>query len=508
MSISPLQVCLPPMGEGVTEARLNSWCKKPGEWVTKEEILVEVSTDKLDAEIPAPFAGHLVQIISQPGESVQIGQPIALLSPELPTSLPSSSPSLSPSPEPEKALTNKTTPSAYVRSKAADAGGSSWGSASSPPSTSTHHPSTPETSKPTHSSSETSTCEPTAHRTVGSDHTGHQQKPYFSPYVRYKARELGISLTKLADLQGSGRNGRLTAADLCSLTSLTSETQVSSEVSCHTGTHRGTLSETRSETLSSPPLLSSTAAVPLSSLRKAISRSVAHSYALAPHASVSSEIPLTVIKNLRSSSSCASTPSTPPHSFSVYILYALAKVLKRHPLMRASIKENHKVQWHQDTHIGCAVALDGAPGESGVLIPVIRHCDTLSLSEISDRLRDLVERARHRTLRLDETSGGTFTFTNPGMFGCERSSAIIQQPEVAILSMGSIKHRYEPVFDDGTPPTDDLIEAQAITHWRRILYADFTLTFDHRLIDGKEGAVFLSDFARILSHPGNFVVPH
>ena len=434
-------VRLPSLGEGVLEAKLRAWCKNPGQWVEEEEPLLEISTDKLDAEIPAPESGYLVKVCKGAGEKIVEGELVGYLSSQNGQSL-----------EFEE-LKNPAPPTLDhpgIVEKSPEPLG------------------TPKKARPTHPSPQ--------EEVLG-------QEPYFSPYVRWLAQQRGISLAELKTLPGRGLGGRFTGEDL--------------EIWLHG--RDGHQQKTSVETpLHNPSGFSQ----PLPALRLGIARGVAHSIATIPHASVSCEVELNTVLSLRS----ADVNSAP--SLSVYFLYALAQVLKKHPLLRASL-EGEEVVWKKEIHIGCAVALEAEESAGvavgGVVVPVIRDVDQRDLKQLAAVLEDLVQRARAHSLSLAETQGGVFTFTNPGMFGSERSQAIIRWPEVAILSTGAMKMRLEPVLVHGDDySSEEVIPVEAVGGWRKKYFADFTLTFDHRLLDGKEASLFLRDLKNFLQEKTSF----
>ena len=432
-------VCLPSLGEGVQEAQLRSWCKDLGQWVECEEPLLEISTDKVDAEVPAPTAGYLVRICKDAGQKVKVGELLAYLS-------------------------------SAAAKKEEEQGGGAEERASAEAEAASSDEDEGESFKQADGSAQP-----------------HEQRPYLSPYVRLLAQQHNIDLRQLSVLNGRGQDGRVTAEDVeIWLQGRSSSAPIARSNPSAVSEQEGSKRE------------------PLSPLRRTIARGVVHSVATAPHASVSCEVSLQRVVAIRSQGGGEGSQQKP--SVTAFFLYALSRALKKHPLLRASVMGD-EVIWHQNVHLGCAVALEGQKlGSGGVVVPVIRHADTLSLEGLSCALKDVVRRVRCGTLKIEETRGGTFTFTNPGMFGPERSQALIQQPQVAILSAGAMKSRFVPVFKSqettAKAAVDELMPCSALMGWRRCAYADLTLTFDHRLIDGKEGSLFLRDIKQLIEQGG------
>ena len=434
---SVIEVLLPSMGEGVAEATVVKWLKKPGEAVNKDEPLLEVSTDKVDTEIPAPASGTLLKTNALEGATVEVNQTIGWIGPKdakVPDSI-----------EPSRATTKS--PAVKTTANNKNAGGL-------PAASSTARQAMP---------------------TAGyfNDHAITQRS---SPLVRKIARDLGIDLRRVA---GSGLNGRITKNDI-------------EAWQRNPSVHLPAISE------SEKPLLAGLATnhangvealegVPvrrekMNKMRRLIAEHMVESIRVSPHVTTVFEIDLQNVVNIREKNKKTFTER---HGFNLtytpFLIRAAVEAIKKFPIVNVSV-DGDDILWKDQINIGCAVAL-GAEGGGGLIVPVIKNAETKNLLAICKSLNDLASRARAKKLLPEEVVGGTFSVTNPGGWGSITSNPIINQPQVAMLGIGAIIKR--PVVT----ANDQIVI-------RPVMMA--SLTFDHRVIDGEGGAMWLAEYKKIL----------
>jgi 2-oxoglutarate dehydrogenase E2 component (dihydrolipoamide succinyltransferase) len=440
------EVLLPLMGEGVTEASLVKWLKKPGEKITKGEPLVEVSTDKVDTEIPSPVDGFVIGTFADEGTTVAVN---ALLA------------QIGTTPDAKASPIAKATPQDTKTSPA------------------------PTLSQPTSSPTRS-----LAHAESGSNGV-HQQEPHgevgangrklrSSPLVRKLAKERGVDLSQVA---GTGLGGRITRRDLEAFvpklggfaTSSVSKDFVGSIPGVAAHLEYGRLStkvvEGR-ETLEGVPVRREK----MTKMRALIAEHMVRSVRTSPHVTTVFEIDMHRAETLRARvKQSFQAKEGFGLTYTAIFAYLASQAIKRHPIVNVSI-DGEDILWKDQINLGVAVAID-----SGLIVPVIRNAGELNLTGMARRLNDIVSRARSKKLVPDDVQGGTFTVTNPGMFGSLVSSPIINQPQVAILSIGAILKR--PVV------IHDMIAVRPLVQ--------VGLTFDHRVVDGEGGARFLATFKEL-----------
>jgi 2-oxoglutarate dehydrogenase E2 component (dihydrolipoamide succinyltransferase) len=414
-------VLMPQMGESVAEGTIVRWIKKVGDTVDKDEPLFEISTDKVDAEIPAPAAGTLVDIKVKEGDTVAVNTVVAVIGresdvvTEVATSRSTSDATAAPVPvaaQPSR-----------VEAIARDV--------------------TDLTAEP---------------RRAGAPGIIERRRTRSSPVVRRIASEHSIDISRLT---GSGISGRVTRRDIEGLVRQ----------------HRGPLSRQ----VPGPPPYAPGDKVrieKMSVMRKKIAEHMRMSVQTSPHVYSTYEIDFSRLDALRLKHKARYERAGTRLTYTVFIARATAEAIRECPFANASIDDDNVV-YKDDINLGIAVAL-----EQGLIVPVIRHADRLSIMELSRAIQDLADRARTKQLKVDEVQGGTFTITNPGIFGAAFGFPIISQPQVAILAVGSVEKRAVVVGD------------QVVA--RPMCY--MTLGHDHRLIDGAEGARFLRALKTRLEH--------
>ena len=417
-----IEVVMPQMGESIFEGTITKWLKKVGDAVEKDEPLFEISTDKVDAEIPSPVAGVLSEIRAEEGATVQINTVVAV-----------------------------------IGGTGAPGGG-------------TAAPGTPVPATPVSVPGPAAETFAAAQAPVVESANGEQLRS--SPLVRRIAKENNLDLGRVA---GSGSAGRITKEDVLKYLS-------------ERGPGSTSVPSTASAKLvaaAAPPAPVSTlpgTVAPLSRMRAIIAERMVESVAVSPHVYSVYKIDMTRIVRLRERER---TRFEQKHgvklTFMPFIAAAAVEALRRHPIVNASLKDG-AIYYHQNINLGIAVAL-----EWGLIVPVVKQAETLSFLQLAHSMADLAERARTKKLKPEEATGSTFTLTNAGVFGGEFGTPIINQPESAILAIGGLKKEAVVMTDaDG----NDAIAIRAMQ--------SYCLGFDHRIIDGADGGKFMSLFKRVL----------
>lgn len=439
------EVLMPLMGEGVHEATLTNWLVKEGEKIDKDRPLLELSTDKVDTEIPSPASGFLARILVPTGTVVKVGQLLAQISESATADLgaaPSASKGAAPS-------ASKGAASAASKGTAPAASKSAEGRS----------------------------------KTVESDarQNGGVEGPMrSSPLVRKMAKEQGIDLSQV---KGSGMHGRITKRDILDFSEApqpaleVAPTAALAPVPASVPTeHRVKTSVIDGvECLEGVPVKRET----MSRMRQLIADHMVESVRVAPHVTTVFEMDLHRIWQLREKHKHAFEKQEGfKLTLTPFFIHAAVQAIKKHPIINTSVDGND-ILWKKDINIGCAVAL-----ENGLIVPVIKQAGDLSLHGIARRLNDLVVRARSKKLKADDVQGGTFTITNPGGWGSITSNPIINQPQVAILGIGAAVKR--PVV------VNEMIAIRPMMM--------MSLTFDHRVIDGEGGAKYLATLKNIIEN--------
>jgi len=432
------EVVMPQMGESIFEGTITKWMKKVGDVVEKDETLFEISTDKVDAEIPSPVAGVLSEIRAEVGATVQINTVVAVIGGNEPQGIGN-----------REQGTGTEKQGQGTRDKGL---GETVGipAVSELPEAAVGEP------------------EVTAIVNDGSPVRS-------SPLVRRIARENKLDLGRVAStVRGSGAGGRITKDDVLGYLSKYGPGGVA-PVSA------AAAKPADAAPAQAPSTLPGTV-VPLSRMRAIIADRMVESVAIAPHVYSVYKVDMTRIVRLRERErSRFEQKHGVKLTFMPFIAAAAVEALRRHPIVNSSLKDG-LISYHQNIHLGIAVAL-----EWGLIVPVVRQAETLSFVELARTMADLAERARAKKLKPEEASGSTFTLTNSGVFGGEFGTPIINQPESAILAIGGLKK--EPVVITDAEGSD----AIAIRAMQ-----SYCLGFDHRLIDGADGGKFMSLFKRVL----------
>jgi pyruvate dehydrogenase E2 component (dihydrolipoamide acetyltransferase) len=435
----PTAVKMPALGESVTEGTVTRWLKQVGDRIDADEPLVEISTDKVDTEIPSPVAGILLEIKAAEDDVVPVGGDLALIGAEGAAPPPAASAQATPAP-------TQSAPSASAPSAA-------------PPAEKPPAPKSPEPAPRSQPARAPSTPAPAASE-AGS--AGEPDNGYVTPLVRKLASQHGVDL---ATLVGTGVGGRIRKQDVLEAAEK-AKTPVPQEApAAPAAPERGEPSPLRGRTEK------------LSRLRAVIAKRMVESLQTSAQLSTVVEVDVTRIAKLRDQAKTEfQARNGVKLSFLPFFALATVEALRVHPMLNASLDvEAGTVTYHDAEHLGIAVDT-----ERGLVVPVIRDAGDLNLAGLSKRIADLAERTRTNKISPDDLQGGTFTLTNTGSRGALFDTPIINQPQVGILGTGSVVRR-AVVVDDA-----DLGEIIAT---RSMVY--LSLTYDHRLVDGADAARFL-----------------
>ena len=426
-------VVMPQMGESIAEATILKWHRQVGETIAKDETLYEISTDKVDAEIPAPAAGTLIEILVEVNVTVPVGTVVARIG---------------------------------AASEKPAGGGPSATLATPVPAAAA------PLAAPVHSMS-----------TEDENSLEGRLRTKSSPLVREMAKQQGIDLAKVA---GSGQAGRVTKEDLEAYLAKGPTPAAPASIAPSLPAVHDPSAPTMGLTpaLAVPPMATAPTFAagervkvePMSRMRKIIADNMVASRRTSAHVYTVFEIDMTHVAQLRNKHKQAfESQFGTKLSFMPFVMMAACKALRAYPVANTSI-DGDNVIYKQDINLGIAVSLDW-----GLIVPVIKNADMMNLGGLARSLNDLAERARSKQLKPDEISGGTFTITNPGVYGDTFGLPIINQPQVAIQGVGAIVKR--PVVITGPDGTDFI----AI---RQIMFS--SLGFDHRIIDGATGDLFMA----------------
>lgn len=413
----PTDVLMPQMGESVAEGTVTKWLKKVGESVGKDEPLFEISTEKVDAEIPSPVAGVLTKILVPEGQTVTVRSVVAQLEPAAPeeaTPQPSA-----PGARPSAAGAPETLPTAP---------------AAAPPGTTERE----EEAAPVRT----------------------------SPLVRRLAKEQGVDLNRV---EGTGPGGRITKEDLLAYIEKQKAPPSVAEEELVAGAApaAGPGPATREEIL------------PMSLMRKRIAEHMVLSRRTSAHVTTVFQVDLTrVAEAYQKGKERFERQENTRLSYTPFFVRAVLDALKRFPILNSSVSGDNIV-FKKDIHMGIAVALEG-----GLIVPVIHDADKKSFRGLTRAIHDLAERARSKKLTVAEVQGGTFTITNPGVYGSLFATPIINQPQVGIVGVGTVYQA--PVV------IQDAIAIRPVVH--------LSLSYDHRIIDGAVADQFLAAVKRYLEN--------
>ena len=462
----PTPVVMPQMGESIAEGTIVRWIKKVGDSVDRDEPLFEISTDKVDAEIPSPAAGILTEITVKEGETVAVNSVVATIGQEGETVAAKRHAAVAPRRGAEKAAAS-TQPQPDGSSTAAPAVTVSAATGGSP--------------KGRANGTESAAERPAESVTEPSKDEVRRQKS--SPLVRRIAKEHDVDIRQIA---GSGIGGRVTKHDILDFIDSGSATRESgfgtqggeptpgdSGVESRAPGSRAPDPGSRGPDPESrgPDPQSRVQIQPLSVMRKKIAEHMILSRRTSAHVHSVFHVNFSTVEKIRQQKKAEYERAGAKLTYMAFIAKAVIDALRRHPIINASL-DGDNIIYKKDIHLGVAVAL-----ESGLIVPVIKNADERNILGLSRAIADVAERARAKQLKPDEVHGGTFTITNPGQFGAQFGMPIINQPQVAILGIGTIEKR--PIV------VDDAIAIRPMAY--------LTLGYDHRLVDGAVADQFMSD---------------
>jgi len=438
-----VDVLMPQMGESIAEGTLSKWLKKVGDEVKRDEPLFEISTDKVDAEIPAPNAGVLAEIKVQEGQTVPVQTLVAVI-------------------ETDKAAASTVPPVAAAAQRAPAAPGGSVSAAPPPP------PAAPPVPRPS------SPVSPPP-KGDGAETADERLRRKSTPLVRKIAAEHQVDITTIP---GTGFAGRVTKQDILGF--------IERGVPMPTPAPAGIAP--RSPLPSVGPVAHPVVepwpgdrVEPFSKIRKITADHMIMSRRISAHVTSFFEVDYSRVAELRRKHKAAYAERGVNLTYLAFITKACAEQLRKHPVVNAAVSGD-SIIYRGDVNIGIAVAL-----EWGLIVPVVKRADELSLGGLARAINDLGERARAKKLSPDEIQRGTFTITNPGVFGSYAGAPIINQPQVAILGVGAIEKRPKVVtLPDGT----DTIAIRTM--------GMVSMSYDHRVVDGADADRFLADVKRAL----------
>ncbi|MCH8304246.1 MAG: 2-oxo acid dehydrogenase subunit E2 [Candidatus Marinimicrobia bacterium] len=471
-----IDMVMPKLGESIAEATVIKWLKQPGDRVEEDGVVLEISTDKVDSEIPSPGTGFLSKIITQEGETVEVGTIIAEIVTE------------------ESELEGGNGEAPTLTDEQAE-----------------------ESAEDAEKVSQTATEETEESKIVvekepvttsAADEEEAKRGKFYSPLVRSIARKEGVSIEELDKITGTGAGGRVTKTDLLSyigsgsgaaaaVEDVEEVEEIKEEVLAEpAATQQEEDVKVEEPPISAPkpvdeivvakkePAPEKTAAnvedevIPMDRMRKAISEHMVRSVKTSPHVFIISEVDMKNIVDFREDVKNAFFKREKfKLTYTPFIVRAVARALKEYPYLNASV-DGDNIILKKSINVGIAVAL-----EKGLIVPVINNADELDLLQTARIVNELSTKARTKKLMPDDVQGGTFSVTNMGVFGSLAGFPIINQPQVAILGVGAIRKQAVVVND-------------AITI-RPVM--QLTIGFDHRIVDGADGAKYLERVSKILS---------
>jgi 2-oxoglutarate dehydrogenase E2 component (dihydrolipoamide succinyltransferase) len=457
----PTPVVMPQMGESVAEGTIVRWIKKVGDVIERDEPLFEISTDKVDAEIPAPAAGVLTEIRVKEGETVAVNSVVALIG-EGSGAAASAPPPAAPKPAAPAAAKPAAVPVAPAPVAPA--------------------PVAPALVAPAPIAPVAPASAPLASQGASVSAPAGPPAPLSRPWSAAEARELRLSplVRKIAkehhvdvrNIAGSGSGGRVTKADILGYLDAGAPVAPAAPGAPLAPVASGAPLAPRG------PDAPGIERVPMTVMRRRIAEHMIMSRRTSAHVHSVFEVDFTRVDEIRKAKKADYEKAGSKITYMSFITRAVADALKAVPVVNASVDGND-VLYRKDINIGVAVALDW-----GLIVPVIKKADTKNLLETSKAIVDVAARARDKKLSPDDVQGGTFTITNPGVFGALFGMPIINQPQVAILGVGAVEKRAVVVND-----------AVAIR-----LRAYLTLGYDHRIIDGAVADEFMSHLKKTIEN--------
>ena len=454
----PVTIVVPQLGESVVEGTIGKWLKKVGDPIAKDEPIVEIITDKINIELPAPSAGTLGQIAVQEGAVAQVGDPLGTIlgageSASASAAAPSgASAGAAPKPGPAPSAPPPSAPAPDRRPAAAGAPAMAGTALAAPP------------------------------EAPSSDGMR------LSPAVRKLAKEHHLDVSRI---RGSGMGGRITREDVLAYieSGAAAQAVAAAAVPSQAPGRAPEAAPAPKKPIPAPSFLAAGAEEderkPLTNLRKKIAENMVRSRHVAAHCSTWDEIDMTALVELRGRmKERVKRDYGVSLTYMPFIMKAVVRALREYPMLNASMTEN-EVVYKKHYNIGVAVHRD-----QGLIVPNVKAADRKTLLQLASEIEDVGTRARAEKLTLDDIQGGTFTITNAGMFGATASTPIINVPEVAILGVHLIQER--PVVREG----------RIAIRWMMNL----VISFDHRLVDGTPAVQFLHRVKELLEDPESWLL--
>jgi pyruvate dehydrogenase E2 component (dihydrolipoamide acetyltransferase) len=455
-----VDVVMPQMGVSVSEGTITKWLKAEGEEIAADESLLEISTDKVDTEVPSPASGVLTQILVPEGETVEVGTKLAVISPEG---------GGEPVHEPPEPATQQ------AAEESADASGAEGETATAEKVEEAPPPPSPE--------SAAETTAPAAPREADGD-GDRQGRSFVSPVVARIASEHDVDVSQI---EGSGRGGRVTKKDILAFVEQGAKTAAPEAPTAPAA-------PAAPEPPAAPPTAAPAAAQapagkvepaagetvePMPPMRKGIAEHMRRSLDTSAHVTTTFEVDLSKVVAIRQ---MLKREYEERHgvklTYLAFIARATLDAIAKWPWMNAEIR-GESIVTKSYVNLGIAVALEGG---KGLIVPVVKHAEEKNLLGLARAIEEIADRARNKKLMPDDVQGGTFTITNPGGFGAIHGTPIISQPQVAILDVEAMVKRPVVVQDDAG---SDVIAIRPMMN--------LCLAYDHRLIDGAYAAQFMRD---------------
>jgi pyruvate dehydrogenase E2 component (dihydrolipoamide acetyltransferase) len=454
--MAKVDVPMPQMGESIAEGTVSKWLKKVGDSVARDEPLLEISTDKVDAEIPSPAAGVLSEIKVPEGTTVEVGAVVAVIDTEAKAG--ASAPVPAPAAAEAKPAANAVAPQAKPEKQAATA------TAPSPAPERAPAPAAAESGN-------------------GNAETAEERlKQKSTPLVRRIAAEHNVDIS---GVQGSGYAGRVTKNDIMSYIEQGGPRKGPAAQPGKAGAApvSGDFWDVFYKTVQHPEFAAREGdrVQPMDRVRRLTADHMVRAKRVAPHVHSFIEIDFTKIDQVRKKNAANYEQQGTKVSYTAFVAWACAKVIPEFPMINATIS-GENIVYRRDVNIGMAVDLN-----PGLIVPVVKNANELNVVGTAKRINDLAERARSKKLKPDEVQGASFSITNPGVLGTVVGMPIIPEGTAAILGTGAIEKRVVVVQDaDG----NDVMGIRKRSF--------FSLGYDHRLVDGADAARFLSRLKEVL----------
>ncbi len=375
-----VEILMPKMGESITEGRILKWTKKPGDQVDKDETVLEIATDKVDTEVPAPATGVLVQQLAQEGDTVEVGRPVAILETDASQAQVVADAATAPAAAPTPAAAPAAPQAVAAGAPAADTGAR-----------------------------------------------------FYSPVVMRIAAEKNIPMAELASIPGTGTGGRVTKNDL--------HAWLGQRPTAAPMPAAAPVMAAAPQPAASPVTRTDAGAgvqvVPMDNMQRLMAEHMVHSVHTSPHVTLVSEVDMSRIVRFKEQNEEAFKAREGVRlTFMPFIAEACIRALKDFPLINASI-DGTSILMKRAINLGIAVAMD----DGGLIVPVVKNADGLNVAGLARSIADVASRARKRRLQPEEIQDGTFTITNFGVFGNLFGTPIINQPQIAIFGVGAVKKR-------------------------------------------------------------------